>query len=397
MNYDFTSEQIAWRDEVRAFLRIHALPELVMESLESGNEGQGPHSQRFMQALRDKQWHALAWPKEYGGLEKDAIDTWIFIHELETAGVPMLPLTVTSVAPTIMRVGDDEQKAHWIPRIVAGEVDFALGYSEPDAGTDLASVQSTAELSGGEWVVNGQKMWTTMAHTGTHVWTAIRTEQDASRHRGLSMMIIPLDAPGVEIQPIWVWPGLRTNAVFFDDVRIPESYQIGTRGEGFYYAAMALNFERLSLGSIAMPHRVFRLVLEVIREARFDGRALRDDPWVRERVARIQVEIDAAKTLTLETAWAMQQGRVPTAEASMSKIYATELTQQISDLCTQILGLNGQLHFSEKSTLAQGWMQWLYRLSPMYAFGGGTNEVQRDIIGFMGLGLPKKLPITDRN
>jgi alkylation response protein AidB-like acyl-CoA dehydrogenase len=390
MTYDLTPAQLAWRDEVRAFVRQHSSPALQMETLEIQNEGRGPHATRFMQALRDKGWWALGWPREYGGHEKDAIDTWVFIDELESAGVPMLPLTVTSVAPTIMRVGTEEQRAFWIPRIAAGEVDFALGYSEADAGTDLAAASSKAVADGDEWIVNGQKMWTTMAHMATHVWTIVRTEPDAQKHRGLSIMIIPLDAPGVEVQPIWVWPGIRTNAVFFDNVRVPRSYQIGKRGEGFYYAAMALNFERLSLGSIAMARRCFHAVLEIVRTTSFDGVPLREDPWVRERVARIQVEIDAARVMTLETAWALQKGGVPVAESSMSKIYASELTQHIADLCTQILGMSGQLHFNDETTLAQGWMQWLYRLAPMLAFGGGTNEVQRDIIGFMGLGLPRK-------
>ena len=392
MRYDFTPEQLAWRDEVRAFLAEHASRELVQETLEVQNEGRGPHAQRFMQALQDKGWWALGWPRKFGGLEKDAIDTWIFIDELENAGVPMLPLTVTSCAPTIMNVGTEEQQEEWIPKIARGDVDFALGYSEPDAGTDLAAIRTTAELDGNEWVIRGQKQWTTMAHMATHVWTAIRTEPDAPKHRGLSMMIIPLDAPGVEIRPIWVWPGLRTNSVFLDEVRVPRSYQIGNRGEGFYIAAMALNFERLSLGSIAMARRAFAVVLEVVRSATVDGRPLREDPWIRERVARIQVEIDAARVLTLETAWGLQGGGVPISESSMSKIYASELTQHISDLCTQILGLSGQLHFKEPSVLGEGWMQWLYRLAPMFAFGGGTNEVQRDIIGFMGLGLPRKAP-----
>ncbi|NRA36453.1 MAG: acyl-CoA dehydrogenase family protein [Polyangiaceae bacterium] len=389
MQYDFTAEQIAWRDEVRAFLKDNATEALIMETLEIGNEGKGPESTKFMAALQKKGWWSLAWPKEFGGMDRDPMDTWIFVDELEKAGVPMMPLTVTSVAPTIMRIGTEEQKAYWIPKIAKGDIDFALGYSEAEAGTDLAAATSKAELKDGKWIVNGQKMWTTMAHMGTHVWTIVRTEPDEPKHKGLSMIIVPLDAPGVTVTPIMVWPGLRTNAVFFDNVEVPEAYQMGQRGMGFYYAAMALNFERLSLGSIAMAHRSFKLVVEVVKEATFDGQALKDDPWIRERVGRIQMEIDAARLMTLETAWALQGGGMPIAESSMSKIYASELTQNITDLCTQILGMSGQLHFSDKSTLGQGWMQWLYRLAPMFAFGGGTNEVQRDIIGFMGLGLPK--------
>ncbi len=257
MRYDFTPEQLAWRAEVRAFVREHLTPALLDELRESGNEGQGPLARAFVLKLRDRGWWGLPWPKEYGGLGRSAIEQWMFVDELEGAGAPMLPLTVTSVAPTIMRVGSEEQKQHWLPRIKAAEVEFALGYSEPEAGTDLAALRTRAVLDGDHWVINGQKMWNTMAHTATHNWLAIRTEPDAPKHKGISMMIVPMDAPGVTVQPIYVWPGLRTNALFLDNVRVPRDHLIGERGMGFYYAAMALNFERLSIGSVAMTRTFF--------------------------------------------------------------------------------------------------------------------------------------------
>ena len=390
MDYDFTPAELAWREEVRAFVREHVDPGLASETRMKGNEGRGPLALAFHRALRDRGWWGLAWPEAYGGLNKSAVEQWIFIDEIESAGAPMLPLTVTSVAPTIMRVGSDEQKREWLPRITSGEIDFALGYSEPEAGTDLASLRTRAELDGDEWVVNGQKMWNTMAHTASHNWLAVRTEPDAPKHKGISMLIVPMDAPGVSVQPIWVWPGLRTNALFLDNVRVPRSYLIGERGLGFYYAAMALNFERLSIGSIGMARRLFRSLVKVVRELEVDGRPLRAEPWVRDRLARLQVEIEAARMLGLETAWALDQGGVPAAQSSMAKIYVSELSQRISDLGCEILGLDGQLHPEEPSALVEGRMQWLYRISPMLAFGGGTNEVQRDIIGFLGYGLPRK-------
>jgi len=390
MDYDLSPRESAWRDEVRAFIAEHVDESLSRETREVGNEGRGPRARRFLDALRDRGWWGLSWPKEYGGLEKTAVEQWIFIDEIETAGAPMLPLTATSVAPTIMRIGSEEQKQEWLPRINNAEIDFALGYSEPEAGTDLASLRTRAELDGDEWVVSGQKMWNTMAHMATHNWLAIRTEPDAPKHKGISMMIVPMDAPGVSVQPIWVWPGLRTNALFLDNVRVPRSYLVGERGMGFYYAAMALNFERLSIGSIGMARRHFRALVNEVKQRSVDGRPLRDDPWVRERLARLQVEIDAARMLGLETAVALDRGGVPAAESSMAKIYVSELTQRIADTGCEILGLNGQTHAQEASALAEGRMQWLYRIAPMLAFGGGTNEVQRDIIGFMGYGLPRK-------
>ncbi len=390
MRYDFTAEQLAWRDEVRAFVRAQLTPALLDELREAGNEGQGPLARAFVLQLRDRGWWGLPWPQEYGGLGRSAIEQWIFVDELEGAGAPMLPLTVTSVAPTIMRVGSEAQKQYWLPRIQAAEVDFALGYSEPEAGTDLAALRTRAVLDGDSWVVTGQKMWNTMAHTATHNWLAVRTEPEAPKHKGISILIVPMDAPGVTVQAIRVWPGLRTNALFLDNVRVPRDYLIGERGMGFYYAAMALNFERLSIGSVAMTRRYFRELVAWVREAEVDGQPLRRDPWVRERLARLAVDIEAARMLGLETAWALDQGRVPTAESSMAKIFVSELAQRVADTGSEVLALAGQLHPDEPRAPLHGRLQWLYRTAPLLAFGGGTNEVQRNIIAMLGYGLPRK-------
>jgi alkylation response protein AidB-like acyl-CoA dehydrogenase len=386
MRYDFTADQIAWRDEIRAFIAEHLTTELLDELREAGNEGKGPLAQQFVLKLRDRGWWGIAWPPEYGGLGRSALDQWIFVDELEGAGAPMLPLTVTSVAPTIMRIGTEEPRREWLPKITAAEVDFAVAYSEPEAGTDMASLRTRAVLDGDEWIINGQKMWNTMAHMATHNWVALRTEPDAPKHKGISMMIIPMDAPGVTVQPIYVWPGLRTNALFLDNVRVPRDYLVGDRGMGFYYAAMALNFERLSIGSVAMARRYFRELVNLVRESA----ELRNDPWIRDRLARLSVDIEAARLLGLETAWVLQQGGVPAAESSMAKIFVSELSQRIADVATEVIGMNGQLHPQEPYAKLHGRLQWLYRTAPLFAFGGGTNEVQRNIIAMLGYGLPRK-------
>jgi len=390
MRYDFTPEQQAWRAEVRAFIREHLSEDLLVELRRAGNEGKGPLAHQFILAMRDRGYWGLAWPEEYGGLGRSPLDQWIFVDEIETAGAPMLPLTVTSVAPTIMRVGSEAQKREWLPRITATEVDFAVAYSEPEAGTDMASLRTRAELDGDAWVINGQKMWNTMAHVATHNWVAVRTEPEAPKHKGLSMMIVPMDAPGVSVQPIYVWPGLRTNALFLDNVRVPRDHLIGERGMGFYYAAMALNFERLAIGSVGMVRRYFRQLVAQVRERTVDGRPLRAEPWVRERLARLSVDIEAARLLGLETAWVLTKGEVPAAESSMAKIFVSELAQRVADAGTAILGLDGQLHPDEPTAPLHGRLQWLYRTAPLFAFGGGTNEVQRNIVATMGCGLPRK-------
>ena len=208
----------------------------------------------------------------------------------------------------------------------------------------MAALRTRAVLDGDEWVINGQKMWNTMAHMATHNWVAVRTEPDAPKHKGISMMIVPMDAPGVTVQAIYVWPGLRTNALFLDNVRVPRDYLIGERGMGFYYAAMALNFERLWIGSVAMMRRYFRELVALVRELEVTAGRCAQRPWVRERLARLAVDIEAARMLGLETAWALDQGRVPAAESSMAKIFVSELAQRVADAGTEILGLNGQLH-----------------------------------------------------
>ena len=390
MDYDFTPEEHEWRAEVHAFIAKHLTPPLLNELRAAGNEGRGPLAREFVLAMRDAGYWGLAWPEEYGGSGRTAIDQWIFVDELESAGAPMLPLTVTSVAPTIMRIGSEEQRKQWLPRITAAEVNFAVAYSEPDAGTDMASLRTKAELDGDEWVINGQKMWNTMAHESSHNWIAVRTEPDAKKHKGISMMIVPMDAPGVTIQPIYVWPGLRTNALFLDNVRVPRDHLVGERGMGFYYAAMALNFERLSIGSVGMVRRYFRELVAWTREAAVDGRSLREIPWVRERIARLAIDIEAARMLGLETAWVLSKGEVPSAQSSMAKIFVSELAQRVADAGMSILGLSGQLHPQEEASPLHGRMQWLYRTAPLLAFGGGTNEVQRTIIATLGHGLPRK-------
>ncbi len=389
MRYAFTDAQLAWRDEVRTFIRENMTPELQEEMRRISNEDVGPAARKFQEKLREKGWWGLTWPKEFGGMEKSAIELFLFIEEMTLAGCPYMSLTYTSVGPTILRIGSEEQKREWLPRITRGELDFALGYSEPEAGTDLASLKTRAEPDGDDLILNGQKMWNTGAHTATHEWMAVRTDPQAKKHRGISIVIVPMDAPGISVQPIYVWPGLRTNAVFFDNVRIPKKNLIGEPGMGFYYAAMALNFERISLGSPGMVLRFFRQLVELVKTQRRDGRPLAEDPTVRRKLARLAAEIEVGRMLAIQNAWAMDQGGVPIVDASMAKIFVSELTARFSDIGLEILGPAGQLGPDEDAAPLLGRLQWLYRLAPLLRFGGGTNEVQRIIIALQGLGFPR--------
>ena len=390
MRYDYSPEQLAWRDEVRAFVREHVSEGLRAEMRQAGNEGDGPMARAFHDALFKKGWWGVAWPQEFGGLGKNAIEQFIFIEEMEAAGAPGMRLSVTSVAPTIFRVGTKAQQDAWLPRILSGEIEFAVAYSEPDAGTDMAALTTRAELEGDEWVINGQKMWNTGAHTATHNWVAVRTEPEAPKHRGISMMIVPMDAPGIEVQPIWTMSNIRTNAVFFDNVRVPRDFLIGERGQGFYYAAMALTFERIALGSVGMLRRLLEELKVFVRRGKRDGVPLGRIPWVRRAMADLEMRVEVGRQLGLLNAWLIDQGQVPVKEGGMAKVFATELNTHFASTGLEIMGLAGQLAPTDPAAPLHGRLQWLYTIAPLQRFGGGTNEVQRMLVATMGLGLPRK-------
>jgi alkylation response protein AidB-like acyl-CoA dehydrogenase len=390
MRYEYTPEQLAWRDEVRAFCAAHVTDVLRAELRLAGNEGDGPLAKAFHRTLFEQGWWGVGWPKEFGGMGKAAVEQYVFIDEMQMAGAPAMNLSITSVAPTILREGTDAQKATWLPQILRGEIEFAVAYSEPSAGTDLAALSTRAELVGDEWVINGQKIWNTGAHTATHNWVAVRTEPEARKHQGISMIIVPMNTPGIEVQGIWTMSNIRTNAVFFDDVRVPRDHLIGERGMGFYYAMMALDFERIQIGCVGMLARLLEELKDVVRRTTRDGRVLGAIPWVRRAVADLEMRVEVGRQIGLLNAWLIDQGIVPTKEGSMSKVYVSELNAHFASVGLDILGLAGQLGPDDETAPLHGRLQWLYTIAPMQRFGGGTNEIQRVIIAQRGLGLPRK-------
>jgi len=390
MRYEYIPEQLAWRDEVRAFCAAHVTDALRAELRLAGNEGDGPLAKAFHRTLFEQGWWGVGWPKEFGGMGKAAVEQYVFIDEMQMAGAPAMNLSITSVAPTILREGTDAQKATWLPQILRGEIEFAVAYSEPNAGTDLAALSTRAELVGDEWVINGQKIWNTGAHTATHNWVAVRTEPEARKHQGISMIIVPMNTPGIEVQGIWTMSNIRTNAVFFDDVRVPRDHLIGERGMGFYYAMMALDFERIQIGCVGMLARLLEELKDVVRRTTRDGRVLGAIPWVRRAVADLEMRVEVGRQIGLLNAWLIDQGIVPTKEGSMSKVYVSELNAHFASVGLDILGLAGQLGPDDETAPLHGRLQWLYTIAPMQRFGGGTNEIQRVIIAQRGLGLPRK-------
>jgi alkylation response protein AidB-like acyl-CoA dehydrogenase len=334
-------------------------------------------------------WLALGWPKEYGGQARSAMDQLIFTDEAAIAGAPVPFLTINSVAPTIMAFGTDEQKKFYLPKIAAGEVHFAIGYSEPGAGTDLAALRTTAVRDGDDYVINGQKMWTSLIQFADYVWLAVRTNSEARKHRGISMLIVPTDAPGFSWTPVHTMAGPDTSATYYQDVRVPVTNLVGEENGGWKLVTNQLNHERVALVS-AQP--IF-LALGAVREwaqntkdAR--GARLIDSEWVQLNLARVHAKAEVLKLINWELASSSQVSPSP-ADASAAKVFGTELATEAYRLLMEVLGTAATLRPDSPGALLRGRVERMHRACLILTFGGGTNEIQRDIIGMVALGLPR--------
>lgn len=388
MDFELNDEQRAWLGEVREFLHEHVTAELRAELAEHDLEYPGGEVARFRRAIGAKGWFGLNWPRQYGGLGLGAVHLHLLMSEFEYWGVPGPDLTVTSVAPMIMRHGTERNKSDWLPLIARGEMVCAVGYSEPDAGTDLASLRTSATRDGDHWVINGTKTWNSGAHRATHEWLCVRTDPDAARHRGLSVVIVPIDSPGVQIRPLYAWSGYRTNEVHFDNVRVPVTNLIGDVNRGWTYITGALDLER---GALTNPGDLRRAVDELRRLAgtpRRDRTVPADSPSLRRRLAQAEADVAVATLMGYEAASILDDGVIPTVEVSVEKIFTSELRQRIAELALDLLGPDGLLAHRNPAAPLAGTFERLYRAAPLMRFGGGTNEVLRDIVAQRGHGLP---------
>lgn len=384
MDFALSADQVAWVEEVRSFLRDHFDDEAEAEARARGNEASGPVLRRFRGKMAERGWLALTWPIEYGGGGRTMFEQFLLMDECAYWGAPAIDLTSSAVAPTIMRVGTEDQKRQWLPAILRGDVEFAIAYSEPDAGSDLASVRTTGRLDGDEWVITGEKLWNTGAEFATHEWLVCRTDPDALKHKGLSVIMVPLASSGVQVQPIVTWGGIRTNAVFFDEVRVPADHLVGQLHGGWRLVTTALDFERVAIGVTGGLRRLYDELVRYVGAAEEDGRPLAERSDVRHTLADLAARIELARLLNYRAAWMVDQGLVPNAEASMTKVVTTELQARLAGAALDLVGADAAvLGSSPVVTLAQ----FMYRQAPYLRFGGGTNEVQRDIIAQRGVGL----------
>ncbi len=388
VDFDLDTDQLAWLDEVREFLRENVTEALRVEVAEHNLEHPGGEVAAFRRKLGAKGWFGLNWPAEYGGLGLGAVHLHLLMSEFEYWGVPGPDLTVTSIAPMIMRHGTEQNKQEFLPAIARGEMTCALGYSEPDAGTDLASLRTRAVRDGDEWVINGSKIWNSGAQRSTHEWLCVRTDPDAPRHRGISVIVVPVDSPGVRIRPLIAWSGYRTNEVFFDDVRVPVTNLIGEENHGWSYITGALDLERGALTNAGDLRRALDELQVLARTPRLDGSVPLDNPAIRRRLAQAEADVEVAVLMGHEASSMLADGVIPTVEVSVEKVFSSELRQRIADLGIDVLGAEGLLAHRNPEARAGGRFEKLYRFAPLMRFGGGTNEVLRDVIAQRGHGMP---------
>jgi alkylation response protein AidB-like acyl-CoA dehydrogenase len=386
MEFEWDAEYVEFREELRAFIEERRTPELLAEYAATYGGG-GELIGALHKEIDERGWMRMCWPVEHGGGGRNPLYQYIFVEEMEYFGMPYGNLTFTSIAPSIVAFGSEEQKATYLPGIYRGEYCFAIGYSEPNAGTDLASLRTRADLDGDEYVINGQKIWTSLADVSTHIWLAVRTDPNARKHAGISIIVVPTDTPGITIRPLYTMYGGHTCETFYDDVRVPVENVVGGVNEGWGIVMHALNHERVGLAATGGLARIYDQLVGYLRTQRPEKL---DDPVVRRRLAELEVEIREHRGLALRNAWIISRGGTPIAEASMAKVSGTELRTRIANTAMDLLGREGGLGAdSGEHAPFEGRAEFNFRLSPIFRFGGGTNEIQRDIIASAGLGLAR--------
>ena len=329
----------------------------------------------------------VAWPVEYGGSGLTALEQYIFGEEARRVNAPLPFVTLNTVGPTLIQYGTEEQKTKFLPAILKGEIDFAIGYSEPGAGSDLASLRTAAVRDGNDFVINGSKMFTSGAEFADYIWLAARTDPEVKKHKGITVFMVPTDSPGFSWKPLHTMPGVSTYYTFYDDVRVPESAIVLGENEGWKLVTNQLNLERAALGNLGALEPLFNKTLEWAKTTPLDDGFVIDQPWVQQALARVEAQVAAYRLLNLRVNTTMSSGALGMGEASAAKVFGTELTQQVA---RELLDVVGQAGTRKGSTAPlKGELENAYRLAVINTFGGGANELQRDIIAMAGLGMPR--------
>jgi alkylation response protein AidB-like acyl-CoA dehydrogenase len=397
MELVFTDREEAFRQEVREFLK-RELPS-GWEGLDEGDEYEGEgweFTRGLARKLAEKRWLTLSWPKEYGGQDLPIMEQVVYLEEMAYHMVPSATLDmgvggIGWVGPTLMLYGTEEQKREHIPLIGSGKRFWCTGYSEPDSGSDLASLQTQAVSKGDYYLVNGQKIWNSGGHVMDWCWLAVRTDPDAPKHKGISLLLVDMKSPGIKVKPIANMASAHNfNQLFFEDLKVPKANLVGEENRGWYYVAVALDFERSHIRDAAIQQRRLDELIQLLK-----GGSLAKSPSsprdasVRHRLAETAIEIEVGRWMAYRVAWMQGQGLVPNSEASICKILITESSQRLARTVLWVLGLYGQLASDSKGAVSKGKFERDYLLSVAATIAGGTSEIQRTIIARRGLGLPR--------
>ncbi len=391
MDFEFTPEQQAFVAEVEAFLDANDDPEVFDVTRENMAQIVDTPSRRaFMRKVGERGWLGITWPAEHGGSEGDGIYEYLLNESLARRGGPQIGKGVGIIGKTIIRHGSERLKREFLPKILCNEVEFAVGYSEPDAGSDAASMQLKAVRDGDGWRLNGQKTWTTSAHFADWYWVGARTDPEAPKHHGITLFLVPMDDPGITVKPIWTMGDERTNEVYLDEVWVSDDYVVGEVNRGFQYISEALDLERFTMFTFSPVAQRLELLTEHVATARRDGVPLRDDPVVRRRLARLHAQAEVARVLGLKfVSCSARGGAAPTAEASEYKLFTTEFSRRLADASMDLAGPGSQLRVRTEDAPMVGRAESTYRYTVIDTIGGGASEIQKNIIARRKLGLPK--------
>jgi 3-oxocholest-4-en-26-oyl-CoA dehydrogenase alpha subunit len=392
MNIQFTPEQLALRDELRSYFAGLMTPELAVECERDLGEGGGPLWREALRQMGRDGWIGVGWPEAWGGRGMTPLEQFIFVEEIMRVGYPFPFLTTESVGPMLAEHGNDWVKRDIVPKILKGELLISIGYSESGAGTDLASLKTSAVREGDEWVINGQKMWTSLAHFCDYTWLAVRTDPEApKKHKGISMFLVPNSDPGWSCTRVDTLGGVRTNATYYDNIRVSNDHLVGELNGGWKLITGQLNRERLSLINFGPISQLFNQVTRwAIATTLPAGGQVAGQPWVQQNLGRCRALIECMKLIVYKQSWAMTTGTLEMADASAAKVYGSEAFIEVYRMLGEIVGQAGLIRSgSDQTTAEAGKIERLYRTASIITFGGGTNEIQRDIISAAGLWMPR--------
>jgi alkylation response protein AidB-like acyl-CoA dehydrogenase len=391
MHLDYTAEQQSLRKELGEYFDGLLTPDV---RADLGHPGEGsPRYRELVRRMGADGWLGIGWPKEYGGQGRSAVEQFIFFDQVQRAGAPFPFVTLNTVGPTIMRFGTEQQKARFLPGILAGEIHFAIGYTEPEAGTDLASLRTTASRDGDEYVINGNKVFTSGANQADYIWLAARTDPDVPKHKGISIFAVPTSSPGFSHSPIVTVGSIVTTATYYTDVRVPADALIGAENEGWRMITNQLNHERVGLAAMGgLAHRLVEEVGAWVRDqpADGDGGRLIDVPWVQLALARVHARLEAMKLLNWRMAARLDEGDLSSADSSAVKVYGTECLIEVYRTLLEILGPIGYLREGSPAAALRGRLEQASRAAQINTFGGGVNDIQREIVAAVGLGMARQ-------